>query len=359
MAWLGTWAKRKKIEIDNTNIDSSLTHFPLPIFLGTSVGQNNEDTTPIFDEVGSSWQKIAVTKADGTTELYVEKEKWDSGAEEAVLWVSKSDWSISNSSKTTIYIYYDSTQSDNTTYVADTGSRTEVWDSNYKAVYHLGESSGSAVDSTSNNNNGTFNGDLPTPISALIGEGQDLDGTGDRITIADSTSLDFGTGDFTISAWGKPDGALDIFGQRQDSSNQQRAYIQTDKTFRGYLYLSSSIVVEVINLNALISNWGDPVNLDWVCDRDDSNYLYKNGSSETLSTNTTDNGSNNLNLTGSNEIGSFGDSYGDGAIDEVRISDTARSSAWIKADYHAQTDDLIDWYAEEERAAGYTQAVII
>lgn len=40
-----------KITIDNTNIDSSVSHFPIPIVLGASVGKNNQNVTEIFDEL--------------------------------------------------------------------------------------------------------------------------------------------------------------------------------------------------------------------------------------------------------------------------------------------------------------------
>jgi hypothetical protein len=41
--------KRIKITIDNTNIDSDLTHFPVPIVFGASVGQSDQDVSDIFD----------------------------------------------------------------------------------------------------------------------------------------------------------------------------------------------------------------------------------------------------------------------------------------------------------------------
>ena len=39
--------------------------------------------------------------------------------------------------------------------------------------------------------------------------------------------------------------------------------------------------------------------------------------------------------------------YFDGMIDEVRISTTARSTAWIKASYESERDHLIDFGTEE------------
>ena len=72
-AWLGTWEKRVEITVSNTNIDFDLTHFPLLLTLGASVGTATDDVSFIFDELASDGnrKKIAVTKSDGTTEIYL------------------------------------------------------------------------------------------------------------------------------------------------------------------------------------------------------------------------------------------------------------------------------------------------
>ncbi len=115
MAWLGTWAYRRELTIDSSVVDATLSQFPVPLLLNSTSGIGDDDVTSIFDEVGSESQKIAVTDDSGDTELYVEVEKWDDSGEEAVLHISRSGWEIASGSDTTIYIYYDNTQSDNTT----------------------------------------------------------------------------------------------------------------------------------------------------------------------------------------------------------------------------------------------------
>ena len=105
MAWLGDWAKRRKITVDKSKIDANLTHFAVPVFLGTSVGIGGVDVSSIFDEVGANSKKIAITKSDGTTQIYGEIEQWDSGSEEAVIWISKSDLVLSSATDTELYIY--------------------------------------------------------------------------------------------------------------------------------------------------------------------------------------------------------------------------------------------------------------
>jgi len=54
MSWLGTWAKRRKVTVSNANIDSNLTHFPLLLTLGDSVGTGNTDVSSIFDELNGA-----------------------------------------------------------------------------------------------------------------------------------------------------------------------------------------------------------------------------------------------------------------------------------------------------------------
>jgi hypothetical protein len=200
MAWLGSWEKRRKITIDQTQIDADLTHFALPIRLGTSVGKTDVDASDIFDEVGANNKKIAVTKSDGTTQLYVEIELWDNANEKALLWVSKSDWVIDSDADTDIYIYFDNSQSDNTTYVGDSGSRTEVWNSDFSMVHHLDSN---LLDSTDNNNDVSATGSDPVAVDgANGGKAYDYD-TNDYHSIPDDASWVQTVRSYTFEFWYK------------------------------------------------------------------------------------------------------------------------------------------------------------
>ena len=141
MAWLTGFDKRIKITIDKDQIDEDLTNFPVPIYLSTSSGQENDDVSAIFDELitVSGTKKIAVTTSDEETQCYVEIERWDWSNEKA--WLHVKIPTIVSGTDTELYFYYDSTHADNTTYVGDVGddSAKNVWDSDFKAVYHLGE----------------------------------------------------------------------------------------------------------------------------------------------------------------------------------------------------------------------------
>jgi len=159
MAWLGAWAKRIAITIDHTKVDADLVDFPVCIHLAAAAGISSDDVSAVFDELVSdaNRKKIAVTTSDGTTQCYVEIEKWDTTNEQAFLHVKVP--SVSSSADTTLYIYYDSTQSDNTSYVGDTNSAVaqNVWDGNFAAVWHFATvpSAGAVYDSTVNVNHGS------------------------------------------------------------------------------------------------------------------------------------------------------------------------------------------------------------
>jgi hypothetical protein len=141
MAWLAGWDNRIKMTIDKDQVDGDLENFPVPIYLSTSSGQSNDDVTAIFDELStvSGTKKIAITTDDEETQCYVEIERWDWDNEKA--WLHTKIPTIASGTDTDIYIYYDKDHTDNTSYVGDVESTPAqaVWDSNFKAVYHLGE----------------------------------------------------------------------------------------------------------------------------------------------------------------------------------------------------------------------------
>ena len=145
------WNNKIKLTIDSSKVDEDLTNFPVLITLSSGTGITGYDTTAVFDELTTVYgsyvnrKKIAVTTTISgvETELYVEIERWDdttaSGNEQAWLWTKVP--TIVSGTNTILYLYYDSNHTTNSGYVGDTGETPaqNVWDSNFKAVYHLGE----------------------------------------------------------------------------------------------------------------------------------------------------------------------------------------------------------------------------
>jgi len=151
--WLRSYEKRRKITIDSSLIDATLTDFPLLIHLSVASGIGNDDVTDIINELRDDGgrAKIAITIGDGVTECEVEIENWSLDSllrpsYEAFLWVKVP--SVSSSSDTDLYIYWDAASGDNWNFIhlPDTAGAERVWDINFVGVYHMMDQSGLAND---------------------------------------------------------------------------------------------------------------------------------------------------------------------------------------------------------------------
>jgi len=365
--FLSGWDLRIQFDVPPTNIDAELTHFPILLTLGTSVGTGSTDVSAVFDELTSDGnsKKIAVTKADEETQVFVEIEKWDDANETANLWVSSTSTVLSNSATTTFYLYYDSDHADNTTYVGDAGSRTEVWDSNYKAVYHMadGVDASHIYDSTSNDNDGTkTSGKESTEIDGQIGKAQDF-ATDGRIDVAADASLD---NDYvTMSVWAESD----IVGTSYVGSGHLLNKLNTNAG--NYAILVKGSIDSVGSQIRLDGDEGNIKTADVNNTLDTSMYKYDvtyDGSTlkiyvdgviqtDTASASGTIDKDNSgiLSIGGHPTVSTVGF---DGTIDEVRVSSSARLASWIKAEYYTETDALISWGSEEEAPAAGTNMKI-
>jgi hypothetical protein len=339
MTWLSDWAKRIEITVDNTNIDSDSTHFPIPIVLGSSVGQSSDDVSAVFDELGSESKKIAITKSDGTTQIYAEIESWDNASEEAVIWVSKSDLTLSSSGTTTLYLYYDSNQSDNTTYVGDPGSRTEVWNSTHDLVWNLDSD---ATDSTSNGNDGTIQGSLSFG-DGLLGGGPTFDGTNDRIDLS-ALSLLYINNSFSLSFLFNVSSSISdhavIINNVQASGVRFGVSVQTDGTLRVGFYNGSSFV-DCLSANI---SFDTDYHLFYTYDTSTNTpHLYIDNTQSEDGTDTPTSSS-----TAGFCVGGRADDnkWFPGKIDELHIFNEVKDSAFRKASYYSLSDNLLTFGAE-------------
>jgi hypothetical protein len=355
-AWPSGWHNRIKIKIDHNDVSSALSEFPILIYLSAASGRNQTDVSFIFDKLQSdaNRKKIAVTTSDGTTQCYVEIEKWDTSNRKAWLWVKVPV--VNNTFDTELYLYYDSTQSDNTNYVGDTGSTPaqNVWDSSYKGVWHLKENPADTApqmkDSTSNKNNGTCEGSMPgsDQIAGMIDGSLLFDGNNDDINCGNTASLQI-TAALTIEAWAKPGltGVIQGIVDKQNYNNPQNGYelyYRSDNRFRfligsvatGHYAQSDSTYTD--------NNWHYIVGV-----KSSTNYLYVDGvpQASTFTQSITESGTNfNIGRSYSNDPNN-NEYRWTGQIDEVRVSNVARSSAWIKASYESGRDHLIYSMSEE------------
>jgi len=223
------------------------------------------------------------------------------------------------------------------------------------------------VDSTSNANHGTKKG-LGEPVEAVgqVGQGQDFDGTDDYIQLAnDSFESDTAGTIEAIITRDTADKNSDIIlsssvtsaknllrlGISEASGSERGLFIQdykTDGDDRHNYVHGDTILGTTQHYTAITSN-----DAAWA--------LYVDGASEDLTT-----------LLGSNTGNWFGDllagthtvrigqmtydttthSYFEGIIDEVRVSNSVRTAAWIAATYASLWDTLLTYGNEETPTAG-------
>lgn len=134
--WNNNWEYYVPIIIDSDYVSSSVTNFPLMV--------NITDPT-ILSHCQNDGDDIRFVTSDNSTEYYYEREYF-SASRYAIYYVNVT--SISSAADTVILMYYGNAGA------AYTGS-TSTWDSSYKAVYHMNQSSAPLSDSTANGDDTT------------------------------------------------------------------------------------------------------------------------------------------------------------------------------------------------------------
>jgi hypothetical protein len=272
-----------------------------------------------------------------------EVERWDWVNEQANLWIKVP--TIVSGTDTKLYLYYDKTHSDNTHYIGDTGDEAaqNVWDGNFIGVWHLAQdpSGGSAAikDSTSSNNNGTPGGTMIIDdlVNGKVGKALNFDGGDDYVS---------GTGNdessYSISAIMKRNGAPGAWeGMASFSdSSSNRGEIAIDSS--GYPTMVYTTSYKIATSVTVIDNQYHHVYgmYDGATAK-----LYVDGQSVVLGTPSAAGAPTAVSVLRIGDMTSYG-YYFAGIIDEVRISNTGRSDAWVKAEYYSSWNDFVTFDAE-------------
>jgi len=361
MAFLPGWKRFVDITIPDTLIDEDITQPAILVKISASSGIGSKDASFILSELGDEGKlKIAFTEAGLVDQKYAEIEYWSSGDEEAYVWVSKSDLVLDADGNPAyvLRMYFDADHADNTDYIGVPGSAPgeAVWDSYYKMVQHMtGAAYTDLDDSTSNDNDVSGEGGDPTYNAAgQVGNAVSFDGAGDKLSIGDAASLDI-TGDLTIEMGVKIDASMDdslgmLLVKRDDSnytSPYQVSFDDRDAVSRMMQIRfalgeggSTSCIAAVDNSIASFDTW-----YYVVCKID--------GNAAEVRINTVQKGtdtflgsrqSNDMPIRLGCDYTYGGDDYCNAVvIDELRVSATARSNAWIKANYNFQLDNMLSW----------------
>jgi hypothetical protein len=198
------WSQSRRLWI-NTSADGSgagvaenVLDFPMLVRLDSSVID--------FGQASPTGADLRFTKAGGKVPVAYEIERWDSAAKRAEVWV-RMDTVKGGASDQYVHMHWGNPSA------KDSSNGSAVFDTalGFAGVWHLEEGSNfpgfnGYMDATANGNKGQGVAISDTTVGpGAIGMGQELDGAGAYIRVADAPSLDVGAGDFLVSAWARPD----------------------------------------------------------------------------------------------------------------------------------------------------------
>ncbi len=332
-AWYNSsWLYRKAITIDHTQVGGTLANFPVLV----SVTDANLQAS-----AQANGGDILFTDSSGTTKLAHEIEQYDSTTGQLIAWVNVPN--LSASADTVIYMYYGNAS-------ASAQARPAlVWDANYRGVWHLKEpgsnASGGYKDSTSLGNNATGGAGnsayVPTQVAGKMGYGQQF--SGGQLIYGTTSSMPNVNGDQTMSFWyevaSNTTARSNFFVLRTaggGSANQGVFVggIQGGNCTAGFAYPLG------------LTQWGGTCTIDtnapaagaWhyfvFTHSGSTNTFYIDGAQVATNTAVLQTGA-----IGEFLWGSYAATPSEpltGLMDETRVSNVARSAAWIQTEYNNQ-----------------------
>lgn len=337
---------------------------------GNDLTNNNSATFVTTSAFDTSLRDVRVTQSDGTTEVAFELSGVDYTGNTGSLFFDSTG--IATGSDTDFYVYYGNTTA-NSYAKNDTYGSFNVWNSNYKGVWHMEEPSDTQrFDSTSNWNVMSDTNGVAKGTGKIESAGDYDDTNSEYLSIDDSdqTGLDI-TDDLTLSNWinmGTDSGSgyrRDSFIAKWDrSSSEQRSYFLSYENFDSNntlnLFLYDDMGSDVLRKTADLGT-GTPklVRVVWDASISTVEYFVDGSSLGTESGSVTSLNSN----TGDVFLGSaisggppaVPQNFLDGIQDEVRIYSGLLSANWDTTEYNNQNSPSTFWTtgsAEEEGAGG-------
>lgn len=324
------WQYRKAITIDHTKVAGNLNGFPVLVSI----------TDPdLKASAQASGNDILFTDSSGTTKLAHEVEQYNSATGQLIAWVNVPN--LSASADTVIYMYYG-----NPSAPAQQNAGA-VWDSGYRGVWHLDEQgTGSAndyADSTSLGNNAQGGAGVasrvPARAAGKIGYGQSF--SGGKVIYGTTSSMGTLNGDETVSFW---------YEVGANSATRSNFFVlrtpgggaANQAVFVGPVSGSCSSYAAPMGM----TQWGGTCTIDTSAPAAGAWHYFAfthSGGINRLYLDGVQVASNTAGLQ-SGTIGEFiwgsyntsGSEPLTGTMDETRVSDVARSAAWIQTSYANQ-----------------------
>lgn len=336
--WNKDWPYRKQITLDAGATGASIAGSPqnVPILVRLSLANFQ-----YFNNLKPDASDLRAIAADDSTPLEFHVEHFDPQAQIALIWVLLPK--LSGGGKTSFYLYYGNESASSAANPAGT------YDANQVLVYHFGPPKGSPQDSTHFKSEPSAFGATVNPAS-LIGAGASFSGS-QSITVparaSGSLRLAPGQG-FTVSAWvrfGAAQSAADLV-QLSGQGKELVLGISGTQAFGRYASGSGAPVA--------VQQTGQLTTGDW-----HHLALTLGGGQLTLYVDGARAGqaaAQAVDIAGTLSIGgsAAADGYFTGDMDELEVSDIARSPDWIKAAAASQgmVSPLVVYGNDEQRDSG-------
>jgi hypothetical protein len=346
--WDGDWERRKDINISNVGA-SDLTDFPIYLNVSyESVMQSDFDDLRFINGSCESGE---------TLELDYEIENYTGSS--AHVWLRIPLLGIGGQS---VCMYYGNDGASNGENVSG------VWDDNYRGVYHLSESgTQSRNDSTLYGNNASTSGyEGDENIAGIVGFADDFDGTDDYLESSTTNGIPSGTAgqEVTTSFWvyrdTSPSGGQGIIG----IDTEWMSLLENDAGGGG----GNDIFIRTWGSNNAGTSQSITLN-DWyhivtIWDVGTDFTVYVNGefwaSDTTATADTSADTGNPLYIGQITNGGPLYQTRYNGILDEVRISNVARTLDWANQSYQmvVNQNDVVSFGPEEVAKNGLISTII-
>ena len=343
----------RTITVASAQVSGSQSNFPVLLKL-TSAGSGTVSDFATAANGGKIQNSIVVNSrtvpadlvftsdSTGTNLLNWEIESYNAATGDLVVWVQVP--SLSSAQNTTFYLYYDNASVTNWQ-----GNAAGTWDSNYVGVWHLADNAANpaVLDSTAKGNHLASQVNTSSKITAgEIGGALAYNGFSDYSKISNSAQSGLGiTGNITLQSWvnfnSLPNQGSNITILGKGQTDQTGAYSLSviNPAFVQTLQVGSSSFPNFYGasypLSSFIGGWHHIVGT-W----DGSAWrVYLDGANVATTSNSQGPISNNEPFViGGRDFNGGISNLMNGTLDEVRVSNTARSAGWITTEYHNQTN---------------------
>jgi hypothetical protein len=341
----GNWGYRKNITIDHTKVSGDQTNFPLLVSFTDATFKTTGNNGYVTNASGYD---IIFTGSDGTTRLDHEIEKYDAATGQVVIWVRIP--TLSSATDTLINIYYG-----NPSITTSQENKTGVWDSNFKGVWHLNQNPGGTApqmtDSTSGGNNGTSSGSMNSgnQVTGKDDGATSFDGSDDYVNFTRPSSV---TSSLSICLWAKWTTTGTTIGSIQALVDNAHSGLPQGFIMQDRPDLSKHLTFSVHPDNNNLQSTTVVGNGNWryVCGTNDgiTSRLYVDGVLDGSAAETP------VTYQPAITLGYWqgGSRFLNGSLDEVRLSDTARSAGWIATEYANQSNPG-SFYTLSSEAKGF------